>query len=129
MSNVHGTNGWHHQMLQQWLLLILKFAITREETDRTEILEQATALDSLNGNQVATFRYFTQTSCELCDAIRHSETEPSKARLKQYASNIDNPRLRQAFLGTVDLHEQALPQRSHARLKQMRSAALWRRLR
>jgi len=30
MSNVHGTNGWHHQMLQQWLLLILKFAIRVE---------------------------------------------------------------------------------------------------
>lgn len=131
MSDSSGPFGWHHQMLQNWLLLILKFAITREDADRAAILDQATALDSLDQNQPErSFCYFVQTSRALCDAVQQNETQASRLRLLQHAARIDNPRLKQAFLGAIGLNEQSRHKRSSARQQnKLRSDHLWRGLR
>lgn len=129
MSNDNEADHRHRLMLQQWLLLILRFAITRDEPDCTAVLEQAMALDATGGSDGSAFCYFSKASQALCDAIRHSDPEAAKARLRQHACHIDNPRLRQAFLGSVGLHEQPLPQRIQTKQKPLRSASLWRGLR
>ena len=129
MSNDNEADYRHRLMLQQWLLLILRFAITRDEADCAIIGEQSMALDAIGRTDGSAFCYFSKTSQALCDAIRQSESKAAKTRLKQYALHIDNPRLRQAFLGAVGLHEQPLPKQHYARQRPPRSSDLWRGLR
>ena len=126
MDNDSDADRRHHRMLQQWLLLILAFSITRSETDAAAIMGQARTLDASGGSG---FGYFSITSQTICDAIRHDQSEAAKARLRQHASRIDNVRLREAFLGATGLQEQPTSGRLRATQGARRTADLWRGLR
>lgn len=42
-----GSEDWHHRKLRDWLLLLLRFAVTRELLDKTAAFAAADELDSL----------------------------------------------------------------------------------
>jgi hypothetical protein len=128
MTDTSDDSGRHGQMLQSWLLLLLKLAITQDQADRSAAVEMAAELDSLVKSQ-ATFGYFSRTNREICDAIMQGRNEHSTTLLLRHASRIENQRLRQAFLGAVGLPDQHLTKQSRPRERRVKSADLWRGLR
>jgi hypothetical protein len=42
-----GSHDWRDRKVREWLLLLLRFAVTREPTDQTMALAVADELDSL----------------------------------------------------------------------------------
>ena len=41
-----GSHDWRDRQVREWLLLLLRFAITREQSDRSAVLAMADELDS-----------------------------------------------------------------------------------
>jgi hypothetical protein len=109
--------------LHEWLFLLLRFAITRDPSDRAAALAMADELDSL-GMQwwPAAPQFFLQTSHEVCDAIQRGG-DWHTAALRKHAARIEHVRLRRAFLAAIDI-----PLRSDAPEETKGSAArehLW----
>ena len=128
MTDASEDPGRHCRMLQSWLLLVLRLAITQDQADRSAAVEMAAELDSLVKSQ-ATFGYFSRTNREICDAITQGRNEHSTPLLLRHASRIENQRLRLAFLGAVGLPEQHLVHQPRPRERRVKSADLWRGLR
>ena len=128
MTDTSEDPGRHGQMLQSWLLLLLRLAITQDQADRSAAVAMAAELDALDKCQ-ATFGYFSRTSHAVCDALVQGGNEQSTNLLLQHASRIENQRLRQAFLGAVGLPEQHSTRQSRPKERRVKSADLWRGLR
>lgn len=80
-----GSHDWQGRKLQEWLLLLLRYAVTRGLLDRSAALAMADELDSLGGQwRPAAPRFFLKTSEEVCSAILtisdgHIPPGPTKA--------------------------------------------------
>jgi hypothetical protein len=97
-------HDWQEHKLQEWLLLLLRFSITREFRDRAAVLAMADELDSLSVQwRPASPSFFRRTSNEVCDAICAPDEGYSTAHLRKHIARIDDPRLRQAFRAAVGL--------------------------
>lgn len=98
-----GSFDWRDRQVREWLLLLLRFAITREPSDRTAVLAMADELDSLDGRwRPNAPRFFLRTSREVCEAVLWNGGH-NNAALLTHVSRIDDPRLRQAFRAAVGL--------------------------
>ena len=93
----------HERKLRAWHLAILRFAVTLDDTDRLTILAIAQELDRCGRRESESeFRFFRKISAELCLAIfQHDET--GSAVLRHYLTQIDEPRLKQAFAAALGL--------------------------
>jgi hypothetical protein len=109
--------------LHEWLFLLLRFAVTRDPTDRAAALAMADELDSLGMRwRPAAPRFFLTASQEVCDAILASG-DWRTAALRKHAARIEHVRLRRAFLAAIDI-----PLRSNAPEETMQRASrehLW----
>lgn len=89
--------------LHEWLFLLLRFAISRDPSDRSKALAMADELDSLGMRwRPAAPRFFLTTSKEVCDAIVTSG-DWRRAALRKHAARIEHVRLRRAFLAAIDI--------------------------
>jgi hypothetical protein len=95
---------WSEPMVQEWLLLLLRFAITRQPSDRSTVRVMAMQLDSL-GRQgpPSAFRFFRSTSEEICRAILAYGDDQGERVLRRHLARIDDPRLRRTFQAAVGL--------------------------
>lgn len=94
--------AWHAKTLRAWHLAILRFAVTLDDADRSAVMAIAGQIDRL-GPQCGTksdFRFFRNTSAELCSAILQPN-ELTPALLRQYLARIDDNRLMQIFAAAV----------------------------
>ena len=93
------------RILRAWHLAILRFAVTRDDLDRLNVLAIAQEMDRLGRKERdSEFCFFRRTSVELCVAIQgHGETEP--AVLRGHLARIAEPRLKQAFAAAVGMPE------------------------
>ena len=83
MITEFGSHDWRGRKLQEWLLLLLRYAVTREPSDRSAALAMADELDSLGGRwRPAAPRFFLRTSDEVCSAIVAVGDEHSNAVLR-----------------------------------------------
>jgi hypothetical protein len=91
-------------MVDDWLLAILRFAITLERGDRAAVMIKAQELDlPRSGRPGKTFAFFTRTSLELCNAIV-SKTDPKRGVIiRRQLARIENSRLRRAFEAASEL--------------------------
>lgn len=130
MDSEFGSHGWRDRKLQEWLLLLLRYAVTREPSDRSAALAMADEIDSLGGQwRPAAPRFFLRTSNEVCTATVSSGDEHSKAILRRHIARIQDTRMRQAFEAAVGRPLAAeLPPRS-ARGKSQTGQNLWKGLR
>jgi hypothetical protein len=102
---------WKDRKLQEWLFLLLRYAVTRESSDRWAVLAMADELDSLGVQwRPGAPRFFHRTAYEVCEAIIADRTRHTTSVLRKHAMRIDNPRLRRAFAAAVDLTRNAEPQ-------------------
>ena len=70
MIGEFGSHDWRGRKRQEWLLLLLRYAVTRELSDRSAAFAMADELDSLGGQwRPAAPRFFLKTSQEVCSAI------------------------------------------------------------
>ena len=106
MTVQFGLHDWRDRKLREWLLLLLRFSITRESRDHAAVLAVADELDSLSVQwRPAAPSFFLRTSNEVCDAICAPDEGYSTAHLRKHIARIDDPRLRQAFRAAVGLEQ------------------------
>jgi hypothetical protein len=92
---------WPSTKVRDWLLAVLRYALTLEQADRDAVLATARALDHCGGVAVS-FSFFAKTSVELCDAIADNNDPNRSAILKRHLARIEDHRLRRAFEAAVD---------------------------
>lgn len=86
--------------LRDWMLCLLRFAITQTPGDQAEALALASELDAQGDSGGVTF--FQRTSVAVCRAIVVRD-ENGMRILRQFISRIEEPRLRSAFSAAVGL--------------------------
>jgi hypothetical protein len=125
-----GSHDWKDRKVRDWLLLLLRFAITREPSDRSAALAAADELDSLSGQwRPSGPRFFLRTSEEVCTAIVSPATKHSNAALRRHIARIQNLRLKQAFEAALGRQWTAKPPQEGAKNKRRRGQDLWKGLR
>jgi len=78
-----------------WLLLLLRYAVTREPSDRSAALAMADELDSLGGQWRPTApRFFLKTIEDVCLAIPAVNDRHNYRVLLRHLARIDDSRLR-----------------------------------
>jgi hypothetical protein len=112
--------------IDDWLLVILRFAITHELGDRAAISALATDLDRLGAHAGRSdFAFFARTSAEICDLIVGTDRPERVAALSRHIGMIDNDRLRRALEAALDMER---PITNGGRLRSRRGEDLWRGL-
>jgi hypothetical protein len=106
--------------LRDWMLCLLRFAITQTSGDQVEALALASELDTHGDSGGLT--YFQRTSVEVCRAIVVRD-ENGMRILRQFISRIEEPRLRSAFSAAVGLDAG-----SKNEAREFRRTSLWRGL-
>jgi hypothetical protein len=115
--------------VREWLLLLLRFAVTREPSDHSAVLVMADKLDSLGGSsRQAGPTFFLRTSEAVCEAIGTAGDPHSNDVLRRHIARIDDRRLRQAFRAAIDLQEVPLPQQRGDKSLARKYPDLWRGL-
>lgn len=98
--------------IADWLFAILRFAVTREQTDRTSVIIAARQLDRPGSSFRETqFGFFTRTSIEFCDAIVSDDHLERRASLRHQMKAIEDPRLRRAFEAVLEIDQAETPPR------------------
>jgi hypothetical protein len=111
-------HGWHTTKVRDWLLAIVRFAVTLDESDKQTILAIAQEMDglgSLPGR--SSFSYFARTSHELCRAIADRDNPNGTAILRRHLGTIDDRRLRQMTASAIDLEGACQVRLAKARLE------------
>jgi hypothetical protein len=123
-----GSPDWHDRKVREWLLLLLRFAVTRERSDQSAVLAMADELDSSDGGwRPASPSFFLRTSNEVCAAILTVNDGHNNAVLQRHLSRIDDIRLRRAFRAAIGLHRpgEAPTQAEAKRTSWTRRNGLW----
>jgi hypothetical protein len=114
------------QRIQEWLLLILRFAITQEKVDRAPVLAAAEAMDRLSAmNGGRGFSFFVRSSREICDLIAGKHGPGECAQLRLLLRRIDDARLKRALEAVLEMERPDLKVR---RPRPRRPLDLWRGL-
>jgi hypothetical protein len=104
-----GSQEWRAMRIREWLLLLLRFAITRDAKDEAAALALADEIDALGLRwRPSAPSFFRRTCREVCQAIAAPDDPKRAAILKQHLARIDDPRLRRAFQAAVE-PEQGAP--------------------
>jgi hypothetical protein len=92
------------QPMNDWLLALLRYAVTRDDADQSAVLVIAEAIDARGPrSELRTFDFFRRTSLELCRAIGEDASPGRSAIIKRHLDRIENVRLRRAFAAAVDI--------------------------
>ena len=97
-------HDWQARKIDDWLLAVLRFAITLNDADKALVLALADDMDRLGVNAARpAFDFFLRASIDLCDAIVAREDPDSTAVLLRHLQRIEEPRLRRAVAAAFDL--------------------------
>jgi hypothetical protein len=102
-GSVVGPSGIEEsRRIREWLLGILRFAVTLEACDRAAVMYLAAEMDRLGATTTKSgFSYFTRTSTKLCDCIVAKHDFDKLTELCLRIEKIDDHRLRRAFEGAL----------------------------
>ncbi len=95
---------WRTRKVREWLLAVLRFALTLEPADRTTVLAIAEEMDR-SGSAAASFAFFIKTSIELCNAIADPNDPQRITTLSHHLRRIDDQRLRRTFEAAIGLNK------------------------
>src|SRR5262249_18532843 len=104
------SQDWRAGRIREWLLLLLRFAITCDPKDQAAAFAMADEIDAL-GHQWRPSgpSFFCPPSGEGCEAILAPEDPRQITIIKKHIVRIDDPRLRLAFQAAVDLERGSRP--------------------
>jgi hypothetical protein len=109
-------NGWQAAKIQDWLLAIVRFAITLEPADRQTVLAIAQEMDGLGFLRGrSSFSYFVRTSGDLCRAIADRDDPGRTVIMRRHLAAIGDHRLRQTTVAAIDLEGAQQARLSEAR--------------
>lgn len=98
MEEAATQDGWQSRKIKNWLLTLLRFAVTRDDTDRMCVLELAREIDRRSvASGKTTFSFFVRTSSEICSTIVAGDCLDRRARLARHFNRIEDLRLRAAL--------------------------------
>ena len=124
-----GSHDWCDRKIREWLLLLLRFAVTQEATDQGAALVVADELDSLGvDSKRAKPSFFVKTSIEVSKAILAVGDGTNNAVLRRHLARIDDPRLRRAFRAAIGLQERSEAPEGSAEGKGQKYPDLWKGL-
>jgi len=104
MAGMSGSQDWRERKIREWLLLLLRFAVTRDPSDRSMLTAAADELDSIGGRWRSDApSFFQRTSREVGDAIVAADDPRSMGILKKHLERIDDVRLRRSLAAAVGL--------------------------
>jgi hypothetical protein len=90
--------------IREWLLLLLRFAITRDPKDEAGVIAMADEIDALGLQwRPSAPSFFRRRSSEVCKMITALDDPRRATVLKRHIARIDDPRLRHAFQAAVDI--------------------------
>ena len=119
-----GSHDWRDRKVREWLLLLLRFAVTREPSDQSAAL--AMAVTELLGAAVeARGATFSGQDHEVCRAILAVNDGHNSAVLKMHAARIADPRLRRAFQAAVGFQQASTAQQES---RERKAPNLWKGL-
>ncbi len=96
--NLDTSSDWADRKIRDWLLALLRFAITRDEKDAAGVLTLAEELDMIGGSSLPSApTFFRRTTDEVSNAIRCADAPTSAAVLRRHTERIEKPRLKRAF--------------------------------
>jgi hypothetical protein len=103
MNNSTDRDDWLARKVREWLLSLLRFAITLEPTDRFAVMSCASEMD-LSSFQFGRSSpgFFLRETAEVCGAVVAACTPESTLVLKRHLGRIEDPRLRRAFVAAID---------------------------
>jgi hypothetical protein len=105
-----GPQDWRADQIREWLLLLLRFALTHEAKDEAAALAMADEIDALGLRwRPSAPNFFRRTSVEVCKAIASPAGRGRVTVLRKHLARIDDLRLRRAFQAAVELEQGAPP--------------------
>jgi len=105
----------HERLMRVWQLAILRFAVTRDDSDRQSVLALAGEIDRLgHAGRADSFGFFRRTSTRVCAAILADEGDSSET-LHRFLQEIEAPRLRSAFAAAVGIADKPEPPQKRRR--------------
>lgn len=131
MSDAIAQQASRTKMVRDWLLAILRFAVTLEQADRAAVMTVADEMDRLGryAEDQPKFEFFGKTSFELCAAISDRTDPNTNSVLRVHLKRIEDLRLRRALEAAIEFGtfsaaaENSSKSRTHERCSQ------WKRLR
>ena len=98
MSRGGVAEGGAARQISNWLLALLRFAVSLEESDKIAFLATARLLDRAKPQfEAPAFSFFARTSAELCAAIESRDDPGSQAVLRRHLGRIEDPHLRRVL--------------------------------
>ena len=117
--------------INDWLLALLRYAVTLHDADKSAVLLIAEEIDKL-GSRVknrSAFKFFRRTSTELCNAILDKRNPKNGAVLHLHLKRIDDCRLRRAFEAAIEFGDTYRIVPSVKKISKRDSRDLWEGLR
>jgi hypothetical protein len=107
---------WAARQVREWLLLLLRFAITTDPKDLSAALALADEIDARGVEwRPSAPSFFRRTSNDVCKAITALDDPKRTAILKRHLARIDDPALRRAFRAAVNFDERTAPSQRNPR--------------
>jgi hypothetical protein len=129
MAIESGSHDRLERMVREWLLLLLRFAVTLAPSDRSAALAMADELDALGLRwRPAAPRFFQRTSDEVCEAILLADDGHNNLVLRRHIARIGDPRLRRAFHAAIGLRPMFEQRQRSARRRKRKKQDLWKGL-
>jgi hypothetical protein len=95
---VNGVTAEQSRQVRDWLLAILRFALTLDPADRAAVMTKAGDMDRLgSGKSLSQFTYFVRTSVEFCNRIVDQCVIDKAEVLRGHLHKIDDDRLRRSL--------------------------------
>lgn len=90
--------------VMDWLLALLRYAVTLHDADKSAVLLIAEEIDKFGSRAEdrSAFKFFRRTSTELCSAILDEQNLMRSAILRLHLKRIDDWRLRRAFEAAIE---------------------------
>jgi hypothetical protein len=107
---------WAARQVREWLLLLLRFAITTDPKDLSATLALADEIDARGVQwRPSAPSFFRRSTNDVCKAITALDDPKRAAILKRHLARIDSPVLRRAFRAAVNFDEQTVPSKGKPR--------------
>jgi hypothetical protein len=113
--------------IRDWLLALLRYAVTLHDADESAVLVIAEEIDKLGScaEDRSAFKFFRKTSTELCRAIFDKQNSKRSAVLRLHLKRIDDCRLRRAFEAAIECGDSFQIVRSADIIRKHDSHDLW----
>ena len=105
-----GSQDWRAERIREWLLLLLRFAVTRDAKDEAAASAMGDEIDAIGQRwRPPGPSFFRRTTDEICKAITAPDGAERATILKKHLARIDDPRLRRALAAATDVERRPSP--------------------